>query len=261
MLRTRTTTVVAAVAASVISLAVAGCTVSTTSSAPGAVGAVSVAKVDSTARDYVIAGMVDRANAQDGVWPEQSLADLLPRHRFRLNGAKAEPLAEGIVVGTVTDVQPGEAYMIVGSDAAAGTEVAFDDPRALWRVIELTISTDTRLGDVNAKTIRVGVVIDGGMDVATATAGYLGLGRIALVLNEPGKFDFDPDLYSVRESGTLFGLVSKHGEISFPALGGANDDFVGALDTVTAVVDEAADVAPVVAVTTDGGELVRSDDK
>lgn len=250
MLRTRSSLLLAVAGASVIALSLAGCTVSSGAAAPSG----------AAARTSVIRDLVERASAQDGVWPERSLSDLLPSHRFRLDGAKAAALAQGIVIGTVTEATPGRGYMIVGDDASSGTQIAFDDPRAVWRVLELTITSDTRLGDV-AKTVRVGVVVDGSLAPDEAIAGYLGLGRIALVLNAPGKFDFDPDLYSVRESGSLLALVSKHGQITFPALGADNDDFVGALDTVPELVDEATDAAPVVDVTTDGADLQRSDDK
>jgi hypothetical protein len=242
--------VAAAAAASVIALGLAGCTVSN-GSRPD----------DPAARDYVLQGMVQRASAQDGVWPERKLADLVPSHRFRMNGATARPLADGIVVGTVVSADPGRGYTVTASDAAGGTEVAFESTSALWRVLVLTIKTDTRLGDVGGRKIKVGVVIDGGMNTDEAAAGYLGLGRVALVLNKQGAFGFDPDLYSVRESGSLFGLVSTSGAISFPALAGQSADFVGSLDTVAEVVDESVQSAPVVDVTSEGAEFARSDDK
>lgn len=231
-----------------------GCTVSVSDTA-----AVSDSTSADEARNYVFTAMEQRTSSQDGEWVEDTLEDLLPQQEFSIDGADAAALAEGIVFGTVTDVAPGRGYFIEGADAAEGTEIPFDDSRALWRVIVLTVKTDTKLGDIDPKTIKVGVVIDGGLDTAAAQAGYAALGRVALVLNEPGKFEFDPSLYSVRQSGALLGVVSKNGTISFPAMGSESTAFLDGLDTVAEVVAGAKEDTDVVDVETDGGQFERDD--
>lgn len=240
---------VGAVAAAAL---LAGCTVSVADSVPASDSASTV-----QARDYVFAAMEQRTSSQDGEWVEDSLDDLLPQQEFSIDGAAADSLAEGIVFGTVTNVAPGRGYMIEGADAAEGTEIPFDDSRALWRVIVLTVKTDTKLGDIDPKTIEVGVVIDGGLDTKAARAGYLALGRVALVLNEPGKYAFDETLYSVRQSGALLGVVSKNGTISFPAMGAESTEFLDGLDTVAEVVAGAKEDTEVVEVETNGGQFER----
>jgi hypothetical protein len=221
---------------------------------------VAASSVDPAARDYVLDALQARTAAQDGIWIETSIADLLPSHTFSINGKKAAALADGIVVGKVTAVEQGSGYMIDGDDAAEGIEIPFADPRSVWRVLVLTVKTDTRLGNVDDKTIKVGVVIDGGMDVVQARDGYLSLGRVALVLNEPGKYAFDPSLYSIRQSGALIGLVSKTGELQFPALGAESDEFVGDLDNVESIVDESEAPTEVLDVEQAKGEF-SSDNK
>lgn len=216
--------------------------------------------IDAAARDYVLSSLEQRTSAADGVWVEDSLEDLLPSHEFAIDGGTPAPLAEGIVVGTVTSVDQGRGYMIEGDDAADGTEIPFADSRALWRVIVLTVKTDTRLGDVDKKTIKVGVVIDGGMDVVKSRDGYLSLGRVALVLNAPGKFGFDPAMYSIRQSGALLGLVSASGKLRFPGLGTESADFVDGLDSIDEVVTEAVAPAEVVDVDQTEGEFIRDDE-
>jgi hypothetical protein len=256
---------VLATAIAVGSVAVlSGCTVSTGSTA---VNGSAVDSIDSAAAQaYVLSSMVDRAAAQDGEYIEDTLDDLLPGHEFAIDGAAADTLAEGIVFGTVTDVAPGAGYVISGDDAAEGTAVDFDDPDSIWRVLVLTVTSDTRVGDVDSRKIKVGVVIDGGADVPMATEGYLSLGRIMLVLNEPGKYSFDPSLYSIRQSGALLGLVSKSGSISFPAMGTEGTAFLDGTDTVkevvsdSAIAEKTADESDVVEVTFDDGEFQRDDE-
>jgi hypothetical protein len=236
-----------------LALAVSGC-----STAPDTTP-VEASGTGADARAYVLGALQERASAEEAVWVEQSLDDLVPSHEFSIDGHKARALADAIVVGKVTTVEQGRGYMIEGDDAAGGVEIPFADPRSLWRVIVLTVKTDTRLGNVTSKTIKVGVVIDGSMDVVQARDGYLSLGRVAIVLNEPGKFEFDPSLYSIRQSGALIGLVSKTGDVSFPALGAENDEFVGDLDSVEAIVDEAEAPAEVVTVDETKGEFASND--
>jgi hypothetical protein len=212
-----------------------------------------------TAKEYVLANLEQRASVQEGSYIETSIDDVLPSREFEIEGAPAEPLAEGVVIGEITAVEPGSGYVIEGADAADGVAVPFDTADALWRVLVLTVETEKRLGDVDAKTIEVGVVIDGADDADRAEEGYLSLGRVALVLNEPGKFSFDPSLYSIRQSGALLGLVSESGKISFPALGSESAQFLGATNTVAEVVAESADKPTVVEVELDGGEFEKAD--
>ena len=257
MRSTRSFVTVAATVAGFMAIALLGtsCSTQSVSSVTSAGGE----PVDYIARDYVIDRIAQRGEIFDGVWPETSIDDLLPNREFAIDGAAPEPLADGIVVGTVTAVDQGRGYAVEGDDAPGGIEVAFDDPRSVWRVVVLTITTDTRLGDADARTIKVGVVIDGGMDAEKARKGYLSLGRVALVLDEPGFFEFDPSLYSVRQSGNLFGVVTKSGAVQFPGLGSGAASFVGSTDTVADLVAEASEVPVVIDVSTKAGQFARDD--
>jgi hypothetical protein len=228
-----------------ISTAAAGCT-----STPSA----------SDARDYVIAQMSARASAGESIDIERTLGDLVPNHRFSVEGQKPAPLSAGIVFGRITKVSPGAAYTVDPADDTRTIRLAYDDETAIWRVAVLTVTTDTRVGGVSQKTIKVGYVIDGAADPETMVTGLKALDRVALVLNAPGKFEFDRSLYSVRQSGALLGLVATDGDISFPALGVEEKAFLSDVDSVDDVVSEDATSAPVVTVELDGASIERSDE-
>lgn len=201
-------------------------------------GCTTTAAPSSDAKAYLLRSMAARAINAETVMPEQTLSDLVPSHEFSIEGSKAEPLAEGIVVGRITSVDAGEAYKVDPNNDLASIQLDYADPSAEWRVAVLTVKTDTRLGDVGAKTIRVGYVIDGTADLSTMEQGLESLGRVTLVLNPQGKFDFDPTLYSVRQSGALLGTVASDGTISFPALGHDESEFLAGADSVQDLVAE-----------------------
>jgi len=188
---------------------------------------------------YAIDLLGDRTAGTDNGAREKTFADLLPNHTFQVGSAEPVALASGIVIGTVTGVEPGSAYSAdAGSDA--GSELDFADPDALWREIVLTVSVDSAVGEVSGDaTVRIGLAIDGTADIDKATAGFESLGRIIAVLDGPGAFAFDPEVYSVRQGGGLVGLVAENGSISFPYLGEKNAEFLDGLDTVTDVLTEA----------------------
>lgn len=239
----------------------AGCTATTVPSAePVTAGEAAVVVTDENA-EYLIASVESRFSSTETVAVEQSLEDLVPSHKFAIDGRKANALAAGIVFGTITAIDPGVAYTVSDTDDLTDIELPFDSADAMWRVAVVTVKVDKGLGGVKgAKTLKLGYVIDGALNLDKMVAGLDKLGSVALVLNDAGKFDFDPSLYSVRWSGALLGLVNSKDEISFPGLGDESDAFVGALDTVDEVVDENVTAQEVVTVDIDHNEFVRSDE-
>jgi hypothetical protein len=172
---------------------------------------------------------------------ERGLVDLLPNHLFSINGGDPEPLASGIVVGVVRSVSDG-----VALSAQDGSEIPFDSSDAAAYVLVLNIAVEYGLGSASGDTmIRVGIKVTNPVDVEQLSRGLVEVGRILVVLDEPGDFDFNTNLYSVRRSGTMLATVAEDGTLTFPALSETESDFVGTLTTIDEVLAEAARTVPV----------------
>jgi len=188
---------------------------------------------------YAFKLLNERRDAMGSQARETTLADLLPNHKFTVGDSEPAVLAAGIVVGTVTKVEPGAAYV---SDAASGEEreVDFDDATATSRDLILTVSVESALGDVSGDAaVTFGLAIDGAADANKAIASFASLGRVIAVLDAAGNLTFEPDLHSIRQGGGLLGTVSADGAITFPYFGEKNASFLDGLDTVADVLTEA----------------------
>lgn len=210
-----------------------------------------------SAQQYLFDHLQARRAATEAVWVEQSFTDLLPNHLFRLDGAAAEPLVDGLVLGEVVGVEPGRGYLVSGDDAAAGTEGAFDDPDARWRTVDLTVHVGIDIGDlVSSDRITVIMAIDGGVDATSALAGFAALETVLLPLDRQGAHAYSPDGYSLRE-GDLLAVVDDDGSLRLPALSRDGDGFLGALDSVDDVLRAAAKPAAVESLQMVDGVFVR----
>lgn len=239
---------------------VSGCTaLPSTSNSQGVPASTVTSPADS--RGYLFNAVESRFDATETIVMETELSDLLPNQEFAVDGHDAASLAGGIVFGTIIKVSPGVAYTISDTNDLVDVELPFTSPDAMWRVAILTVAVDDGLGEDVAgdKTVKVGYVIDGALDLDRTLKGLDALGQTAVVLNRQGKFAFDPDLYSVRWSGALLGEVSDDDEITFPGLGHESDEFVGDLDTVEDVVKASKKKRKVITVDIEKNEYVRSD--
>jgi|GEM_PF-990219 len=176
-----------------------------------------------------------RQELADRVYPERTFADLVPP----ADGSDAAtPISEGVIIGTVTAAEPGRAYTMGGSDAAGGTEVAFDDDAALWRTLTVTVAVERTFGPRldGADQIRFGIPLDGAQDAHGAMNELAALGRVIVVLDPQGRFAYDPDLYGVHWDGAFLGLVGDDGRFEFPALADDVDvAFMAGLDEVAEI--------------------------
>ena len=191
------------------------------------------------AAQYAIDLLAERGHNTGGIVREKNLADLLPNHKFSVGDSDPVTLAAGIVVGTITKVERGAAYL---SDPASGEdiEVPFDDQTATSRDLIVTVSVESALGDVSGNAdVTFGLAIDGSADPEKAIASFEGLGRVIAVLDAAGNLTFEPDLHSVRQSGGLLGTVTADDEITFPFFGDKSAEFLDGLNTVADVLTEA----------------------
>lgn len=185
------------------------------------------------ARAQVIDHWLQRSQSVDAYYPEDNLADLLPNHLFTVDGGKARPLASGIVVGQVHAVEPGAGFHSP-SDQPKSEQIPYDDQRADWRSVTVTIRPDRTWGDLPRGDVRVGLAVSASIDPDIAVKGIGALRRIVVVLDPPGFFTNDPSLYRVRQSGALLGTVDDDDAISLP-LAEDPEAFLGRLTTLTAL--------------------------
>lgn len=181
----------------------------------------------SDARQAVFAELEGRAGAGDMVNPAKSLAEFLPNRLFSFNGGEPAPRGAGIVVGHVTAVSEGRAYVLVGDDADSDTEVPFDTKDPLYRTIDVTLEVSQGWGEfTDAATISFAAGVDPSGNARSGIDNYSQLGQIIVVLSKAGRYTYDPALYRVASSGTLIGTVSDDGTISFPAQGEFEQEFL-----------------------------------
>jgi hypothetical protein len=177
--------------------------------------------VSAQARAYVDSVLRNDDISPEASWPEQQLSDVLPNHTYSMNGAAAQPLATGIVVGTITSV------------------TASPDPSA--QVFVLHIAVEQGLGAAAGQTdFAVGLEIDDEVDSAQTIAGLLTFGRVVVVFDNGTTFPFDTTLPEVRRSGELLGTVDDGGKLYFPYLPTQSSTFVGTLSTVDDLVAASA---------------------
>ncbi|MBM9461796.1 hypothetical protein JK386_18050 [Nocardioides sp. zg-536] len=199
---------------------------------------------------------------------ETGLAEFLPRQQFSIDGGPPAPASRGILVGEIVSVAPGSGYALLDADgkpdpdAEGGTPVPFDDSRAMWRVVVVTVKVDHALttapaggcdpNDSDGCTAQFGYPIysaDPGNDVK----GLRALGDVVVVLDPKRSYPkIAKDLPAVARGGALLGDIDARGVIGFPALGEENESFVGAHDTVASLVKQAEKATPpVIRVTVD----------
>lgn len=203
----------------------------------------------------VLGSLAATNQAESAVWFENSLADYLPNQLLSVNGQKASRRSAGVVFGTVSAVKPGRGFYVenvepegAAPDADHGTETSFDDPRAAWRVAEVTVQIDASVGlEDKPESVRFGAVITGS-DADAAMRGLKELGSVVVVLGAEGEYAWDKELFAVARSGSLLGDIDQNGHLGFPALAEGSGPFVGKLDSKAAVLAEAEKSKPIIQV-------------
>ncbi|WP_161604960.1 hypothetical protein [Cellulomonas massiliensis] len=193
-----------------------------------------------------------RTEAVARVNPERSLTDLLTNRRFVIDGARPAPLTAGVVVGVVSDVEPGKAYIAPG-EGATSQEVAFDDEDALWRTVDLVVQVEERLGfEDQSTTIRLTVPVNGSLPFDTYRKGMTTMGPVVFVVDHGREGG-----YTVHWAGAFFAPVDSTGKFHFEALGDEGGSLQGLVDTLDELRAEAS--KPPVIITSDLGGQHRSE--
>ncbi len=149
--------------------------------------------------------------------PYRDLTELLPNTSFVAPGVEPRTYAEAVVVGRITDVEPGFAFYPT-SDQPDGVVTDFSDARAMWKTIHLNVAVEEQLGgDGVGETVTVRYSIDASDDFDAMKQGLLSLGTVVLPLTHVPADSYDPSMYWIGESGALLTRVID-GQLRIPAL-------------------------------------------
>lgn len=190
-----------------------------------------------------VGALHQRYLASAGARPFDQLSDLLENTLYRMGEAPARPLTKAVVVGRVTDVEPGRGFRIEGDDAAEGIETDFDDPRALWRTVHMTVAVDSVVsGEIDRDPVTVGLAFDAASpSLDQITRDLESLGTVLLFLNHSPVFDYDPGVYGTVLDGALLATVDDQGNIRLPVLDGDEQEQLLTGSATVAALQEAAD--------------------
>jgi hypothetical protein len=185
--------------------------------------------------------------------PWTTLRDVLPHVTYASVTAgqqSRERITDSAVVGRV--VSTDEAHGMLGEPLVAGEDVrsrvvAFDDDRAAWRVLSVTLQVSETLAGPPVDELVVDWYLrgpdDGGDDAGTASRALRDLGTIVLLSKaHPDRPEFVPGRAAVP-MGYGVGRVASDGTLSFPLI--APDEspsaevFLDGVDTLTELRTEA----------------------
>jgi hypothetical protein len=87
--------------------------------------------------------------------PYEALSGALPNRLYDVAGPQVDPqsMTAVVVVGDVTNVAEGYGYYMPEGDAPSGTQIAFDDERAMWRTVHATVVVDEVLGEASGAVV------------------------------------------------------------------------------------------------------------
>jgi hypothetical protein len=208
--------------------------------------------------DEVMAMYATREHNVARLAVEHSLADLLPNKTFSVDGSAQQQLAENVVVGVIAEVTEGSGYVIAGEDAPTGTLVPFSDRRAWWRTIDVTLNVEEAFGEgiEDGDVIRFALPLNASDNAASVMKGIASMGKVVVVLDEPGRFAYDKALYSVHWDGVFVAPITDDGAFTFAALGESAPAFQNGLDSVEELRREA--LRPTEMYETDSMGIARS---
>ena len=182
-----------------------------------------------TARELdVIVQMRARHDAASGGRPFDSIGRLLSNTEYKMPGYPARPLTEAVVTGEVVDVAPGRGFRVEGNDASGGIETDFDDSRALWRTVHVSVNVDTLLsGATKDSPVVVGFAFGAETSFEDVEEQFRSLGKVLLFLNRSPVFAYDELVYGTVMDGALLGVIDEDDNIQLPVL--ENDEEAGLL--------------------------------
>jgi hypothetical protein len=158
-------------------------------------------------------------SASRGAGPYSSLADLLPNVRYSSQGGEPKPITNAVVAGKITDVTKGRGMFWRQDGSGDPTFVAFDDERAVAKVIHFTLQIERSLDSTSnpGGRVRVGLAVGGGAEFRKLEVGLKSLGSVLLFLYRGSPIlAYDSDLFAIVEDGAFLATVDPAGALDLP---------------------------------------------
>lgn len=191
------------------------------------------------------------ANSAGYYW--STLRGVLPNVTYTYDSAGRqvrEQVTDSVVVGGVVRTEP--AYGMLGEPLVAGEDVrtrvvAFDDPRAAWRVLSVTVQVTETLAGAPADELVLDWTLlgpsDGGQDARAVGQAFEDLGTLVVLSKaSPTRPEFVPGRTPLP-SGYGIGRVADDGGLDFPLIapneGPPAAAFQDGIDTLSELRDEA----------------------
>lgn len=234
--------------------------VHTTSSSTSSTSSTSIRRnPDAAARRYLVESTRSRLAAASWYKWYTNLAEALPNARYHAGDKEPVPVTELLVLGEIIDVTEGVGFWPAGKpDSATDVrQVDFDDERAMWRTLHLTVRVDREVdsdGGPKVDEVRVVWTIDGRAygrgdgdeQLPTIKTALRELGPVVMLLQHNATADYGPNLLAIVEGGALLATVADDGSISFPFMDpGEDETFRDGIRTVEDLFSEARKPATV----------------
>ena len=153
-----------------------------------------------------------------------SMVDYLPNtHGVEIGRPESEAELfpdSAIVVGEIIDVRPGFGFVETKFFEPEGRhQVAFDDPKASWKALYLTVQVHESFGDLPASgTFTSGVTV-WNWDLERFAAGLKAIGPAVFVVDRRSPiFGYDPEVWAISGDGTYIAEIDTAGNLSLPML-------------------------------------------
>jgi hypothetical protein len=150
----------------------------------------------------------------------RTLDEMLPNVTYASSTGQSTTLPTTVVVGRITDVEPGKGFRIEGDDAADGLATDFSDARAKWFMAHATVKVDHAIGSNAPSELTVAFPSEGPSSFAKLRAGLKALGTVVLVLrHDDRRVAYDPSLYTlIEDDGLVLATVASDGTLAMPLL-------------------------------------------
>lgn len=178
---------------------------------------------DDEAMATVVEGLNGEWNAANRVYPWRSFSETLPTVTFNVADGPQMSASDVIVVGEVSSVERGRALVFdLSFDGSPPTQVPYDDPNAMLRTVEVTMSVSEIIGPSDG--VGDTVTWEDGIGPASTfdvyAQGWRAMGRMVVFLSRTNVTP--PGIYSLAEVGSL--VLPLDGEsLSFPVLLGSGN--------------------------------------
>lgn len=199
------------------------------------------------------------------VRPWSTLRGVLPNVEYAYDSGgrqMREQITDSVVVGRVVRTEP--AYGMRGEPLVAGEDVrsrvvAFDDPRAAWRVLSVTVEVSETVAGTPAEELVLDWTVPGpsdrGPDAVIVGRALEELGTLVVLSKaSPDRPEFVPGRAPLS-SGYGVGRVAADGRLDFPLIGSqeglSGAAFMGSITTLPELRAEAQEPTSTESITPD----------